>query len=97
MNEVGISLHGHFSEGHSNEFKPIEGKSPPLWCEQESRTARVSVERWEGQDIRTSHCPSSGNIHTQIKRGYGPLDHSVATMLGSTRHFTWIFTGHSLL
>lgn len=31
------------------------------------------------------------------KRGYGPLDHCVATMPGGTRQFTWIFTWHSLL
>lgn len=29
MNEACISLHGHFSEGHLNGFKPVEGKSQP--------------------------------------------------------------------
>lgn len=76
MNEVGLCLHGHFSEGCSNGLKPVEGKSPPLWGEQESRTARVNLEGSEGQGIGTSHWLSSGNLHTQKQKRVcttGPL------------------------
>lgn len=75
MNEA-IGLHGHFSEGYSKGFRPVIGKSPPLWGQQQSRTARVSLKRWEGQGIGTSHCLSSGNIHTQKQKRIwttGPL------------------------